>query len=861
MSKYLEDFKDIYDDFFDRSESLIYNGYWHLPKYVPKFDDKNEDFKHTQNAASAVLEGLKAFIEGAEGERNEPGIQPYINKVVKTINLHLERIRKYYPSNKPSNFIAREDQKLEALFQQNVFKGEQSIRTILNKLNLDNNFDKLEVKFHSDKIASIPMKISLELYSLDIKEKIQTLDISWEKINDKEFFINYKKEKVPLYNARRHFFDQEKETLKFYVSEYNKIKKGITIDGYFVHPWLYFHLNFFNTPIPVVHKDGTKEEKVMLPPFRDNEWYFAEILKRVDARGDCGALIYGSRRFSKSSLIASYLLWKATISPNGNLSVTGGNDIDLGDLTDKMETGMKAMHPAFRLQTNKEEWLKEVEFGLKSKSNEKIKMADTRITNLAAGAKRSSQKTAGGAPVAFVIEEIGKFSWRDAFDTAIPSFETLDGWKTVPLLIGTGGEESLSKDAEKVLANPEQNDLMEIDWDLLEWQIPKEAITWIRRPFGWFVPAQMGYKTGYKRIERTFADFLQIDSKKLSKIKILQTDWINNTEICKKRREKLKSDAKKLQKEIVFYPLDPEECFMSATKNPFPAQDIKQFKERQQSSGDPIYGSGRRVTLEREGSRIIAKLSDKKVATFPFNGDYTDAPFIVYGDFPESRPEDQNRYIAGLDDYKHEGTSGDSIGAFYIFDRLTRKIVLSLANRPDPHSELHRQIHMALDAYNAKCFAENEDLSIKTYFDRLSNASQYLAKGFDPMGDFSIFTNNKRMYGWRPDKNTVQMVRGFVIDYSKESFDVLDNKEDIIRVGQGFERIEDIQLMEEMIKFKPDGNFDRLVALGSCLIYDHYLTSHYIIPKALTKRENKNLPQASFKAKKNMWTKKRRGLF
>lgn len=857
----LENYKYTWDDHIKRTRSQIVDGYWYEKQYRKDFVEKDRDFKHSQKRAEDLVEALSVLLGEVDGYRNKPGVQPYINYVVDAIKMHVDRIVKYGDKYDIKSHQSKEDQRKEGDFQRELFLGRRKIQDKLNELNLDNNMEHVSVTFHSEKIAAIPMKSPIEIQNYEIKAKIESLTLDWDYVKDNEMFYNYEKKDVPDWIDGKHFFDQEKETLQFYISEFNKFRKGLDIDGYFMHPWLYWHLNYFMTPVPITNDDGTKEEKIMLPPLRDNEWYFAEILKRVEKRGDCGVLIYGSRRFAKSSIIASYLMWKATISPNGNITVTGGNAQDLGDLTDKMETAMKAIHPAFKIETNKEDWTKEVEFGLKSKTNRKIKLCDARIINLDSGSSGGSQKTAGGAPVAFVIEEIGKFSWREAFDSAIPSFETLDGWKTIPLLIGTGNKEDMSTDAEKVLSNPEQNDLMEIDWDLLEWQIPKEAITWTRRPFGWFVPAQMGYKTGYKRIKRKMSDFLQIESKDLDKIDILQTDWVNNTQICRDRRKKLQSDKEKLQKEIVFYPLDPEECFMSAKNNPFPAQKIKAHKERLQSEGDEVYGTARRIELSRKNDNSVGfRLSNKEVNIYPHDGKFTDCPFLLFDDFPEKPPYDPHRFVAGHDDYKQEQSEGDSIGAFYIFDRLKRKIVLSLANRPDPHGEMHKQIHMALDAYNCKSFMENEDMDFKKYLDRVTDPSLYLYKGFDAYGDFSKFSNGTRKFGWKPDKNTVPQVRGYAIDYTKE--DLEQKSEGQSDMVYGYERIEDIQLLEEMVKFKEGGNFDRLVAFGSCLAIDYYLTSNYITPQSGSQSIRKEEEQESQKPSRNkFFTKTRRNVY
>ncbi len=92
--RFLHEYKDIYSGFLDRARSLIVDGYWHLKGNRSKFTAKVADFGHVQNATEGVLEALEILINTSEGERDKPGVQPMINEVLSTINVHLDRISK-----------------------------------------------------------------------------------------------------------------------------------------------------------------------------------------------------------------------------------------------------------------------------------------------------------------------------------------------------------------------------------------------------------------------------------------------------------------------------------------------------------------------------------------------------------------------------------------------------------------------------------------------------------------------------------------------------------------------------------------------------------------------------------------------
>lgn len=864
--RFLAEYKHIYQDYLTRTRPLIADGYWQLVENRLKFSTKEEDFKHIQNATEGIVEALEIFISKAEGSRDKPGVQVYINEILSTINIHLDRISKYYLKNNPKGFKTKEDQRAEGKFQLLIFKGEQKIKTKMRDLNIENDMSNLDIEFFDNAVAALPMKEVLCSRDSVIAAKVESLNINWDLIMDNGLLINMQKKDIPDYNSEKHFWDQELDSLQFWVSEFNKIKHGLLIDGYQMSGFIYFHLNYFKTPIK------NKGNKILNPDYRDNEFYVDSVKtyakKAAEEMKSAAIIFYGSRRFSKTTAESSYLHQGMLIYPTQSGNIASSNADDLASIIDKVKKSLDNIHPAFKVNIySGTSWTKEVFFGVKSKSGRKTyEHFVYNIKNIDSGSKSGSQKKAGGNPIVSVDDEIGKSSFIAAHNAAVPAFESDQGWVCQPWYTGTSGEEDLSRDAELVLRNPEEYDFLECDWNILEYGIPKEYITWQRRKFGWFLPAQMSVKTGFKKIKTNLADFLGIKSEQLSKVVFYKTDWKHNTEAIMKRRATLTGNQ--LQQEIVFRPIDPEECFLSAKKNPFPAQGIKRHKEKLQHEGDNVYGTARRIGLERnkENFEKIEMYLDKdrEPNEYPHNGSFVDCPFLLYGDWPETRPNDPYRFVGGLDDYKQDESNPSkkaSIGAFYIFDRLTRKIVLGLATRPDPHTDFHKQMHMALDAFNAKCFMENEDMDFKKYLDRVTEPSVYLYKGFDAYDDFSKFQNGTRKFGWRPDKNTVPIVRGYVIDYTIDDIEYKDDKGNTTHTISGYERIEDVQLAEEMIKFKPDGNSDRLVAFGSCLAIDYYLTCKYITPQSNTSTTQEQRNGEFVARAPKFFTTKRRSFF
>ena len=115
-----------------------------------------------------------------------------------------------------------------------------------------------------------------------------------------EMFRNMKN--IPKYNRGKHFYEQSIDVIDFFTEEYRKIREGVTIGGVFIHPWLYYHLNFFKADIPI----SKGVDKLMTPPLDDHIWYFVESYMEAEEKNK-GLLMFGTRGFTKTTMIASHL--------------------------------------------------------------------------------------------------------------------------------------------------------------------------------------------------------------------------------------------------------------------------------------------------------------------------------------------------------------------------------------------------------------------------------------------------------------------------------------------------------------------------------------------------------------------------
>lgn len=132
-----------------------------------------------------------------------------------------------------------------------------------------------------------------------------------------EFYVNMKN--PPVWNDLFGWEDQDDDVKQFFKEEAYKVKYGVTINGTFIPPWLYWHVNFF----PVFQDLPNGERVPAISRLRDNEWFFAEMYKRARMEKK-GLGMFGTRRFGKA-LLDSELIY----TPHGSKKI---GFADIGDI-------------------------------------------------------------------------------------------------------------------------------------------------------------------------------------------------------------------------------------------------------------------------------------------------------------------------------------------------------------------------------------------------------------------------------------------------------------------------------------------------------------------------------------------------
>lgn len=160
--------------------------------------------------------------------------------------------------------------------------------------------------------------------------------------NSKELYINMGND-IPLWNDLYSYEEQDDDVKQFWENEAMKLLNGVTINGVFIHPWLYWHINFWKMMIDVGDDRIPGNSQL-----RDNEWMFAEFLKQAEEENK-GIFMFGCRRFGKALLDSEILYLEDREKMIGNIVVGDKIYDDKGNLVEVVGVYPKGKVTTYRV--------------------------------------------------------------------------------------------------------------------------------------------------------------------------------------------------------------------------------------------------------------------------------------------------------------------------------------------------------------------------------------------------------------------------------------------------------------------------------------------------------------------------------
>ena len=414
----------------------------------------------------------------------------------------------------------------------------------------------------------------------------------------------------------------------------------------------------------------------------------------------------------------------------------------------------------------------------------------------------------GTRPGVMIFEEVGMFNnLEQSYGASVECMMNGNIKFGSAFFIGTGGdmEGGGTIGARKFFYDPEAYDIITYT-DIWE---PRD------KPIAYFMPAYLGLNEN-KYTDTSCPYSSLITDEEAAKISLL------------KKREILKksSSRKPLDNEMQNKPLIPSEAFLVTSGNLFPVSLLMEQLAKVESKGlhDKLASFG-----EIDASlKFNANTSSRALIDYPINSKSDNSGCITIYEFPPKEREKipYGMYIAGLDPYRvDESDSSPSVGAMYIYKRYTEfdethnKIVASYIGRPNTLSEFHENCRRLLVYYNAECLYENE----------INNFYQFLeSKG----EDFRLTDQPDALIKEIIDNSKVKRSKGIHMTDKIKKRGILLLRDWLLEVrGHDVEgnpilnlhHLNDPGLLNELIQYNDDMNFDRVIAIIMCMMLDVHL--------------------------------------
>lgn len=596
------------------------------------------------------------------------------------------------------------------------------------------------------------------------------------------------------------------EYMRFWKEEQKRCKEGYIReeDGEWIPGYYYWYLNYCPIQRTKVIEDNQVEtghkraERVLdFPAIWDSDYQYFHYLEQAEQTGQYGTVLktrgrgYSfkggamlTRNFyhypgSKSYAIASeseYLTKDGLLSKAWEMMDFIDENTPWSKLRQKINREMHKRASYIESKTGIEKGYKSEIIGISLKDD--------------------PEKARGKRGKLILWEEAGKFpGLLKAWQVARPSLEQGSHVFGLMIAFGTGGTEGANFEAlHELFYKPKAYNVYNVP---NIWDKGRETTR-----CGFFVPEYMSREDCYDENGNS-------DRHKAILIGLKNRDII--------RREA--SDPAALVMEKAERPFTPQEAIVRVDNTTFP---INKLKEREtQILADPAkwidtIDTGK-LLLNEDGTVSWTYTDDQPIRQFPIKDNKFKEGCIEIFEHPQDFGGriPFGIYIGGCDPYDDDESQTNSLGSVFIMNTLTNRIVAEYTGRPNTAKEFYEIVWRLGKYYNAIINYENDKKGMYAYFEQ-KHSLYMLADNPQILKDMEI----QKIYGAGSNKskgtNSSKRVNSWGRELTKTYLlEQAYNKEDGV---QNYTVFRSLTAIQEMILWNPDGNFDRVSALGMLMI-------------------------------------------
>jgi len=314
------------------------------------------------------------------------------------------------------------------------------------------------------------------------------------------------------------------------------------------------------------------------------------------------------------------------------------------------------------------------------------------------------------------------------------------------------------------------------------------------------------------------------------------------------RLRKASSDGKSLTQRRAEKCITIADAIMRVDGTIFPVADLKDCLDTALSKGESFRETHYvgELIVSSTGSIKWKNNRDKKpLRKYKFEDRYKEGAIEIF-DMPQKDSDGviANRYIISTDPVDDD--IGTSLTSTWVFDTWTQSIVAEYTGRPNFVNDYYEIVRRLAVFYNASIMYENNKKGLFAYFDQ-HNCTHLLADAPQILVDKEMLKSagygnkSKGVHATQDVNNYARSrIREWLLKEAHYTFQEFKGEEQLTH-KQNMHTIKSTALLEELIMWNKDGNFDRVSGLGMVMIYNEekkkYLQSY---------KDKKKEPQNDF---------------
>ena len=292
-------------------------------------------------------------------------------------------------------------------------------------------------------------------------------------------------------------------------------------------------------------------------------------------------------------------------------------------------------------------------------------------------------------------------------------------------------------------------------------------------------------------------------------------------------RYKLKysSEPKSLLRAIAEDPITPAEAIIKVKAAYFPVQALTERALELDSDPNAYSDVYIGALALKDGEVKFTPTNDIPIRKWGVENDTPGALEIF--EMPEKSPHTgkvpNTRYIIGHDPVDNDQAESSSLSSTFVLDLWTDKIVAEFTGRKQFADDNFEIVRLLCLFYNAKCLFESNKKGIYAYFSQM-NCTHLLAETPDYLREkqlvkYSNFGSNK--YGVNASAAINNYANSLIREWLIKPVEIAVSKngEDEIIHTQNLYLLRCRALIEELVAFNTENNFDRIRALGMVMLY------------------------------------------